>query len=135
MSINFGFDFLAGGRAKFTASGNGRHYTFQVKKPKNKDVYFVSLLSGPDNQNSYTYMGVYNPQRQALYLTAKSAYAKDSIPVRTFRWVLKVLDGTGQIPDGYNIEHSGRCGRCNRELTEPESLATGLGPVCRQKAA
>lgn len=31
------------------------------------------------------------------------------------------------------ILHSGRCGRCKRELTDPESLATGIGPECRKK--
>jgi hypothetical protein len=28
---------------------------------------------------------------------------------------------------------SGRCGCCGRELTDPESVWRGIGPVCREK--
>lgn len=31
----------------------------------------------------------------------------------------------------YHIE--GRCRLCNRELTDPESISTGIGPVCAKK--
>ena len=33
-------------------------------------------------------------------------------------------------PEGYFFELSGLCVRCNRELTNPESIRTGIGPVC-----
>ena len=28
------------------------------------------------------------------------------------------------------VWHEGRCGRCNRALTVPESIASGIGPEC-----
>lgn len=34
---------------------------------------------------------------------------------------------------GYEIQRSSRCVRCNRELTDPESLRIGQGPECRSK--
>jgi hypothetical protein len=30
-------------------------------------------------------------------------------------------------------EHSARCRRCRRELTDAESLGYSIGPVCRQR--
>ena len=27
----------------------------------------------------------------------------------------------------------GTCAVCNRPLTEPESIKTGIGPICREK--
>jgi len=31
------------------------------------------------------------------------------------------------------IWHEGRCGRCNRKLTVPASIALGIGPECGQR--
>jgi hypothetical protein len=35
--------------------------------------------------------------------------------------------------NGCEVYHEGRCGRCNRKLTVPESIETGLGPECASK--
>jgi hypothetical protein len=37
------------------------------------------------------------------------------------------------VPPGYTIEHCGRCGRCGHPLTDPVSIARGLGPTCATK--
>lgn len=34
---------------------------------------------------------------------------------------------------GYVCQLSGRCLRCNKELTHPESIRLGIGPTCRTK--
>jgi hypothetical protein len=31
--------------------------------------------------------------------------------------------------------HEGRCGKCGRALTVPESIESGLGPVCESREA
>lgn len=40
--------------------------------------------------------------------------------------------------ENYNLSlkvyHAGKCGRCGRKLTTPESILTGLGPECSKKA-
>lgn len=36
----------------------------------------------------------------------------------------------GVIPPSLEVWHEGRCGRCGRALTVPESIASGIGPVC-----
>ena len=32
--------------------------------------------------------------------------------------------------NGFEIMHEGRCCRCNRTLTHPDSIKTGIGPEC-----
>lgn len=31
------------------------------------------------------------------------------------------------------VYHHGRCGRCGRKLTDPDSIVQGMGPECRKK--
>jgi len=38
------------------------------------------------------------------------------------------------LADGYTLLLEGRCVRCNRKLTHPESIRLGIGPECRSKA-
>lgn len=46
-------------------------------------------------------------------------------------WTL-ALDGAFSrwADKGFTIMGEGRCIRCNRLLTEPNSIKTGIGPVC-----
>lgn len=49
---------------------------------------------------------------------------------RVARWALGLTWAGRQEPEGYVIKHAGRCGRCGRILTVPESIDLGLGPEC-----
>ena len=129
--------FFTGGNATFTVdNGQGVHYTFKIRQPKQRDErpmpFFASLLTGPDNENSYTYMGVMDLFGN-VRLTAKSRYNEDSTPVKVLRWALKHAFGDRQLPAGYQVRHEGRCGCCGRTLTVPASLATGVGPECAKR--
>jgi hypothetical protein len=66
--------FFTGGNATFTVQNpQGEYYTFKLRQPdpkrsfnfrgKSKDEipFFASLLTGPDNENSYSYIGMFNP--------------------------------------------------------------------------
>lgn len=129
--------FLFAGNSTFTVSNNkGEHYTFKVESAKNgltnlnPKTYFVKLLTGPDNSNSYTYLGMIKNGRTVL--TNKSKYKKESTPLKVINWALnKILNiNASKIPKGYSIDHAGSCGKCGRKLTTPESIKLGLGPVC-----
>ena len=59
--IELSHDFFFGGRAKFTVESQktGEWRTYRIGKGKPSPAYpkpawFVSLLSGPDNENSFT---------------------------------------------------------------------------------
>ena len=135
-NIELDKQFFTGGNATFTVeNGHGTHYTFKVRQPDNgrfegTPPHFVSLLTGPDNENSYTYLGVMCPETGSVRLTRKSRYTDDSAPVKVVRWALKHVFGDRTLPDGYAIHHEGKCGCCGRTLTVPESVKRGIGPEC-----
>lgn len=132
--------FVLAGKAIFTVSNpTGERYTFKVNagKPRNGAVaYFGSFLTGPDNEADYTYLGLVNKDTLKLVpTTASPAFAADKHrPFRVLAWALSILASGKALPAGYEIRHAGRCGRCGRTLTVPESIELGLGPECAGKA-
>lgn len=126
--------FFTAGRAIFTVdNGRGQHYTFRIGHSKPEQPLFVGLLTGPNNEADYTYMGIYQPDTQTVKLTAKSRYTPDTQPVRVVNWALKQVAAGKELPAGYSIKHEGKCCRCGRALTDPESIELGIGPICRDQ--
>jgi len=126
--------FLFAGNATFTlvSKRTGTRYTFRVQKSEDNGdgkppVWFVKTLAGPDNGEDYVYIGLIAADRR-FKLTAKSKMADTSGPVVAIRWVLDRLV-SGSLT-GTEFWHEGRCGRCGRTLTVPESIERGLGPEC-----
>lgn len=127
--------FVFAGHAKFTISGKKSRYTYQVTKAKDKDtLFFVSLLSGPDNDADYTYVGIVRIgyAGRAFQLTKKSRLTEDAVPVKAFRYFFDRLTRM-ELPDCLEFRHEGHCGRCGRTLTVPESIDRGIGPECWSK--
>ena len=132
-------NFFFGGNATFTVESlkSGQHKTFKIRQGKAnplypKPVWFVSLLTGSDNENSYTYIGMVNPENGALTLTRKSQRNDQSIDVLTFRFVMNHLFSDRIYPNA-KVHHEGKCGCCGRKLTVPESIERGIGPECWSK--
>ena len=133
-------DFILAGDAIFTVSSDliGRvgHQTYRVRRvefDKGESVfYFAYLLTGPDNTSDYSYICRVDEKTGELRTTAKSLTHVDKTRV----W--KVLEGALRLiwyeldAGGVEIAHAGKCGRCGRLLTEPESIEAGIGPVCRK---
>jgi hypothetical protein len=133
-----GLDFIFAGQAIFTVSNpTGRSYTYRVSLKKGEpgtrfagEAWFVGLLTGPQNTGDYTYLGKLDRATGAVRLTRASAYPEDAVPVMVVRWALKLMLAGATLPSGYEVRHAGRCGRCGRVLTVPESIDSGIGPVC-----
>lgn len=122
--------FFSGGKAKFTVSNpKGDRYTYRIGHSKENQPLFVSLMTGPDNENSFTYLGIYNPTTNEVKLTYASKFTADTLPVKVVSWAVKAV-AANKIPEGYAIQHSGTCCRCGRTLTTPESITLGIGPEC-----
>lgn len=130
-------EFITAGRAVFTASNpQGDRFTFRVrryiwKKRSLADFLLGEVLTGSDNESSYTPMlaidvGLLIP------IVAPNAplWIGGTKPEKILSWILKLIRNGEQPPTGYEIRHAGRCGRCGRLLTVPESIETGLGPEC-----
>jgi len=113
-------------------------FTYKIQKPKeinqNSPVkFFVKLLNGPDNQNSFQYMGciyVNNSYR----LGKKSKITDQAQSNIAFNWFWNHVVAQQRLPPNtIEVWHSGSCGRCGRILTVPESISSGFGPECITK--
>lgn len=143
--------FFTAGNATFTvkvpeafagANGCNLHYTFKIQKSEPTDRYpnpahFVKLLTGPDNTGDYSYLGKMDPNTGAVSLSAKSCANDKAWSVRIVRRVLaQMFEGEGMasiLKAGWDVHHEGRCGRCGRPLTVPESIECGIGPDCAEQ--
>lgn len=122
--------FIMAGRAVFTVSNNkNEHYTFKVLAFEDK--LFVKIRTGEE----YTYLGMWvEGQNQPKVIPTKaSKMTADSKPFKVFNWAIGVIFNHKKLPAGYTIQHEGKCGKCGRPLTNPQSIETGLGPVCSGK--
>lgn len=124
--------YITAGRATVTlvSRKTSARYTYSVKAAKDGGAHFVSLLSGADNTGDYTYLGLLRGGE--IRTTAKSAVSADAPSYRAIAWALRQL-AHGSVPEQLEIWHEGKCGRCGRKLTVPESIASGLGPTCAGK--
>jgi hypothetical protein len=128
-------EYIAAGNATFTLR-NGRtgvRYTYKTKLiEENGTSYYVSLLTGPDNEGDFTYLGLMKTAQWAhlqFVLTKKSKMTADSIPVRAVEFLIRCINRQ-EVPPSFEFWHEGRCGRCGRKLTVPESVDRGFGPEC-----
>lgn len=143
--------YVLGGNATITvvSRGSGARFTYKVeqkrlgrrkndetdeqynarKKRVHEGPRFVSVMTGPDNENSYTYVGHIDEGR-GFHLDRKSQISATAPSVSAWRWFWSAVrlksDKVGQC----EVWHEGRCSRCGRKLTVPQSVASGLGPKC-----
>lgn len=132
-------EFLTAGHAIFTISNNkGDHYTYKVSAPAKQDptrpIWFVSLLTGPDNQHDYSYLGLLHADG-VVTVTAKSKFTPGSRSHAVVKWGVAQVWTGAELPAGYAIQHEGKCGKCGRPLTCPESINSGIGPICAERVA
>jgi hypothetical protein len=81
-------------------------------------------------------LGVLNPNAGEVRLTAKSRLQDDSMVVKILKRTLARLwanQGEEIAKAGFDVHHEGKCGRCGRKLTVPESVKSGFGPECAGK--
>lgn len=119
--------FIFAGNAIFTITNTntGNRFTYKVRKSKDNEIYFVSVLTGSDNTNDYSFIGYI---KNGLFNSSKkSRITSDSTSFKVFNWLIFNLN---KIPSIVQVFHEGKCGRCGRKLTTPESIQRGLGPEC-----
>jgi hypothetical protein len=128
--------FILAGNSTFTVKNQetGGRFTYKVTKPadfnENRPVWFVSVLSGRDNESSYSYMGIIRGNQ--FIRTKTSKISPDAISFKGFQWLWGSVVNNKELPSKVQFYHEGRCGRCGRKLTTPESVESGFGPHCIQ---
>jgi hypothetical protein len=132
-------EYVLGGKATFTIENTrtGGRFTYRVKLAPEQGngaagtrLWFVSVLTGPQNTTDYSYIGTI--AGHGFYHGKKSRITSDAPSVVAFAWFWQHIN---RLPEALKVWHSGTCSRCGRELTTPESVETGIGPVCAGRAA
>ena len=121
----------------------GTRFTYDVKRKKpNADghadeVWYVDLLSGPDNRQDYVPLAVLTKRagRLTYFHASKSRISPEAASAVALRWAIDhlVVAGSERAFAQIEVWHEGRCGRCGRKLSVPASIALGLGPECASK--
>jgi len=125
-------EFMLAGKAIFTVRNEQtkNRFTFKIEHGKRSPNSFVKVLNGSDNETSYRYMGtIFAADRQFVH-TKNSPIGADAQSVKVFKWFWKALQ-ENKLPPWVKVYHEGRCGRCGRKLTVPESVTSGYGPECQ----
>lgn len=135
-------EFMLAGDAyvTFQSRKTGTRFTYRVESAHgdgafrlSRATHFVSVLVGPDNGRNYKYLGTIFDRRTYGH-GKKSKIDQLAFSAVAFAWVWRKLTRDEMHPE-LGVWHEGRCGRCGRRLTTPESVASGLGPTCRGRAA
>jgi hypothetical protein len=128
--------FVFGGNATFTVvnTDTNKWFTFKVRQPKgNDDVFFVSVLTGSDNSNSYSFLGTYFTESNSYRYSKKSSIGYSEQSSKVILWFFsKFIECEEKYPT-VQVFHEGKCGSCGKKLTTPKSLKSGLGPICGGK--
>jgi len=136
--------FVLGGHAIFTIENRlskGR-YTFKVTQKKKGDIFWVSLLNGPDNTSDYRFFGTIFPAygferhtHPPRFKHSSRGQISEAAPSAVaWKWFFqRLFHDQRDFPIEFEFHHAGRCGRCGRQLTVPESIRTGFGPECAER--
>lgn len=134
--------YALGGRALLTLKSKrtGKHFTYRITKaPRhrasygNAEKWFVAVIHDGDNNGRGRYLGAIDPVRGFVATQASpSGGATASLAFRGFAWFWRYVE-RHELPDRCEAWHEGTCGRCGRRLTHPESIETGIGPICAEK--
>ena len=125
--------FILAGNATFTVSNpqTGNRFTYKVRKKEveeGKELHFVSVLTGCDNENDFHFLGTIFEGRTFRH-GRKSRIGINAPSHRAFEWTFNRVMSDADMK-GVEIHHEGKCGRCGRKLTVPESIESGFGPEC-----
>ncbi|MCX7928927.1 MAG: DUF6011 domain-containing protein [Patescibacteria group bacterium] len=100
------------------------HISFYVEKRDNKIIRYDNVLM---IKNKTTGQKLMRLSREGIILPEKNS--KHIVPV--LQVFIRFSENTKQAILNYGLE-TGECSICGRELTDPESIRIGIGPVCRK---
>lgn len=134
--------FILAGNAftTFVSQRTEKRFTYHVEANDKRladtaPTHFVKVLTAPDH---YEYLGCIFPAitgGPGVYRHGKrsSRIGETATSNVAFMWVFTKLT-EGKFHPELEVWHEGKCGRCKKRLTVPESIATGLGPECAKKS-
>lgn len=126
-------EFAFAGNATITLESENtkNRFTYKITKSKDDDnLFFIKLLHGPDNENDYRYIGCYYVDSNYFYPCKKFREVPVPFWPGSMRAISYFLDHLDNLPKKLHVYHEGRCAKCGRKLTTPESIERGFGPKC-----
>lgn len=127
-------NYITGAQAMFTlvSKDTGNRYSYRAREAEGRG-WFIDILTGPDNNKDYSYAGfMFITKSGDLGFKFYEKINKDSQPANVIRWFIKRTN-VNKPMKYVEFWHSGKCSRCGRLLTTPESIERGLGPVCAER--
>ena len=111
--------YITAGQGKFTIKNksSGNKFTYRTKLGRTSGVIFIF--------NGALYLGHVVRGEFRPGVTGRP----DSTAFKVLASVMRLL-GQGRLPTSVEIWHEGTCGKCSRTLTNPDSIASGIGPIC-----
>jgi len=100
----------------------GNHRTFQIKTVKSGKLAgkrILSMLIGPNNQEDYLGIGFVDESGINIWNRHKGTLYE-----KTANCLLKIEEL------GLVSQFSTKCRVCDRALSTPESISSGIGPIC-----
>ena len=136
----FNFIFAGDSTFKLVSRSSGKKMTFRVKQAKPKvdggekpNVFFVMA----QHDGRMKYIGVIADWTKGQFRTTRGTKIPvNSLEIKAFQWFWGVMRQgwkEKQLPETVEFWHSGKCGRCGKQLTDEPSIACGYGPTCRKK--
>lgn len=126
------------GTLTVTNPATGQHRTFRIKtvmKGQLKGLRVLQLLIGPDNQSDYKGFAFVQPSGRVTVWTSCKGREENGVKTQSvFEQLAMIVERSAWYAQhrGLEYQYSVLCRRCNRELTDPESIASGIGPICRE---
>lgn len=139
--------FMTAGKAEFVlhSTKTNQDFKFSLTRQESRDqgkesennekkyIYFLNYLHGHEK----TYAGVVwfkQDTGEFMFSTGKNGQmSPKDLEIRSLIFVMNKLyrEETVQYLD---VFHVGKCGKCGKKLTTPESILTGLGPTCSKNS-
>jgi len=119
--------YIGAGHGRATLVGRETRYTYKFGQSEDKKLIFVKVLTGPNNETDYQYVGFINDQWK---MVAGQKGNAEHGAFKALAWYIYKGNTAPETAAQAQFLHEGVCGRCGRTLTTPESIERGIGPVC-----
>ncbi len=126
-------------------ASTGARITYRITKCKPKDgqeagqaPWLVEVLTGSSITTDYTTLG-YLWKQDGLGCTRYvrpqwSPIGEDAPSAKAMKWLRDRVEYGRELPADVEVWSDGRCSKCRKLLSVPESVAAGMGPDCRKAA-
>ena len=128
------------GRAVLTFRNleTGSHFTAKIKQLHDRKdrkvklpIYYINIALLGDGVARYRFAGTFFSDTKN-YKLGKGINPNDQL-ARVFRWMLGAILNPEVLRGRVGLFHEGKCCCCGLPLTHPESVYTGMGPVCLKR--